>query len=130
MSGEQASVTGVWNGLFTYPDGVDPGHFVATLLEFGGSLSGTTHEPNLWNADITLFATLNGSRVEDSVRFVKTYDGSGGWSHAVDYEGRLSGDRSEIEGVWTIPGQWSGRFLMIRAGRAVTAERREAFAKA
>jgi hypothetical protein len=56
---------------------------------------------------------------------VKTYDGSGGWSHAVRYAGVLTDDHSEIEGTWTLPGGWSGRFLMVRStGRSVEVARK------
>ena len=37
-------LTGVWNGLYSYPDGLSV-TFVATLIESGGALSGSTHEP-------------------------------------------------------------------------------------
>ena len=40
---------------------------------------------------------------------------------AVQYSGEVNQDGSEIEGRWTIPGVWSGKFLMIRAGGLHTA---------
>ena len=45
QTGEQ-NLTGVWHGLYTYPDGVSVS-FVATLIESGSSLSGSTHEPSV-----------------------------------------------------------------------------------
>jgi hypothetical protein len=49
---------------------------------------------------------------------VKTYDGLGGVYNMVLYQGVLSADGTEISGDWTIPGDWSGRFVMIRSGEA------------
>ena len=45
QTGEQ-NLTGVWHGLYSYPDGVSVS-FVATLIESGSSLSGSTHEPSV-----------------------------------------------------------------------------------
>src|SRR5882672_6809611 len=39
------SLTGLWNGLFSYPRRYDPTPFVAILIQSGTSFSGTTHEP-------------------------------------------------------------------------------------
>jgi hypothetical protein len=39
------SITGVWQGTYCYPFGLGPVSFVATLIEAGSSLTGTTHEP-------------------------------------------------------------------------------------
>jgi hypothetical protein len=61
--------------------------------------------------------------------FTKRYDGSGGWYHGVAYDGTLNGERTEIEGQWTIGSAASGRFLMIRSSRASETVVRRAFAK-
>ena len=50
--------------------------------------------------------------------------------NSVLYAGRLSADRTEIEGAWTIPGIWSGRFLMMRGEKAEEAELRRAWEEA
>jgi hypothetical protein len=39
------SLTGVWNGLYSYPHSLPPVSFTAILIESGASFSGTTHEP-------------------------------------------------------------------------------------
>jgi len=123
------SLTGVWNGLYMYPLALAPGAFTATLLDFGAVLSGTIHEPDVHGVTDAglLYAEVSGRRAGARVEFAKTYDGAGDWTHTVHYRGDLSSDGQEIEGTWTIPGDWSGRFLMIRAGREVTAERRTTF---
>lgn len=123
------NLTGVCQGLYMYPMAAEPGAFVATVMDIAGSLSGSVHENS--NGDglpvRSLNASIAGFREGQSVVFVKRYDGSGGWSHAVNYQGALSADRSEIEGVWDIPGEWSGRFLMIRSRGVPDAVRRQAF---
>src|SRR5262245_53660218 len=116
------NLTGVWHGIYSYPRGNPPVSFVATLIETASMVSGTTHEGE---ASGTLFAMVTGRRQGSAVSFVKTYDGTNPDYRTVDYEGRLSGDATEIDGRWTIPGVWSGKFLMIRArGVAETIVRR------
>jgi hypothetical protein len=115
-SGER-NLTGVWNGLYTYQDGRSTS-FVATLIESGGALSGTTHEASTLSGSsgATLFASVAGSRRDSSVTFTKTYDRPDVFHQSpILYEGALNGDGTEIEGRWTIAKAWSGKFLMIRA---------------
>lgn len=120
------SLTGVWHGLFTYPYHQDPGAFTATLLETGPFLTGTTHEDGVSDdgAPTALYALIDGEREESMVYFDKTYDSTGGWDHLVRYQGRLNADWTEIEGRWTVPGVWSGKFLMIRSGSKSLAKAR------
>jgi hypothetical protein len=122
------SLTGVWNGLYSYPHSLPPVSFTAILIESGASFSGTTHEPGKSvGVSGVAYATLEGQRTGSSITFAKTYDG-GGASHAVLYDGRINENVTEIEGRWRVPGNWSGKFLMIRAGgkdEAVRAEKLE-----
>jgi hypothetical protein len=127
------SLTGVWHGLYTYPAAwAEPVYFVATLIASGAHLGGMTHEAVVGKrgAPLTISASLSGSGGGVSIFFDKTYDGSGGWNHTVRYDGALNADASEIEGIWTIPAVWSGRFLMMRSPGASEAVVRGAFAKA
>jgi hypothetical protein len=129
-SGER-NLTGVWNGLYTYQDGRSTS-FVATLIENGGSLTGTTHEPSTLaeNLGVTLLASLVGSRRDFSVTFTKTYDRPDVFHRSpILYEGSLNGDGTEIEGRWTIIGAWSGKFLMIRSSGGEAKASRKAFAR-
>lgn len=128
----QDNLTGVWSGLYMYPEALEPCGFTATLMDVGGDLSGSTHERDVWEQTEKglLFALLVGFRDGDAVSFRKTYDGTGGWSHTVYYLGDLSADGQEIEGTWTVRDAWSGRFLMVRDSNLLTAERREAFERA
>ena len=121
MQTEAKSLTGVWQGLYTYSDGRSVS-FVATLIESGQALSGTIHEPRTFGLGTgeTLYATLVGGRSGNMVSFVKTYQNAGMRDHSVDYEGSLNGERTEIEGRWDISGVYSGKFLMIRPARTAT----------
>lgn len=125
MSGTDSDLdlTGVWHGQFTYPGGLPPNAFVATLMETGGRIGGGVHETGDQGPALgkPLLSSVAGTRTGASVSFVKiyvvtaAYVVSSGYVSPVRYEGALSPDGDEIEGTWTIPGAWSGRFLMIRS---------------
>lgn len=129
---QRHSLTGIWQGLFSYPDYYEPGPFTATLIQVGRFISGTTHEPNNeGDGDAETFhATIDGHRDDNFVTFVKTYDGASTRDHDVHYDGTLNADGDEIEGVWHVHGGWDGKFLMIRATRYEEAAARKAFARA
>jgi hypothetical protein len=122
------SLTGVWNGLYTYSSGLSVS-FVATLIDGGSVLSGTTHEPDLLGSPPgkTLYALLSGGRRGGAISFVKTYDEAGPkFYYPVHYEGALNGDATEIEGRWRIGDGTTGKFLMVRSnGKAVAIERKK-----
>jgi len=124
--GSERNLTGVWNGLYTYPGGRSTA-FVATLIDSGGSLTGTTHEQSTLpgSGGATLYASLSGSRRGSSVAFIKTYERPDVFHRSpIHYEGALNGEGTEIEGRWTIAKVWSGKFLMIRSpGQEAKAER-------
>lgn len=126
------SLTGVWHGLYSYQTHLEPVYFVATLIDGGASLTGMTHEAAVGQAGtpLTVFASIAGSRSGSAVDFLKSYDGSGGFAHAVSYAGQLSADGNEIEGHWSIPGDWSGRFLMIRNTGVTERSVREVYERA
>src|SRR5690348_6121545 len=124
----KSNLTGIWNGLYTYPHGQSTA-FVATLIETAGSLSGTTHEASTFGdaPGTTLFAALSGSRRDSAVTFTKRYDPPGpSTASPVVYEGALSADGTEIEGRWIIAQVWSSKFLMIRSAGQETAVTRKA----
>jgi hypothetical protein len=75
-----------------------------------------------------LYATLSGRRQGASVTFLKTYDRPDPRYHStISYQGTLSADGTEIEGGWLIPGNFAGKFLMIRSAGKAEAVRRKAF---
>ncbi|KSB87481.1 hypothetical protein AS593_08175 [Caulobacter vibrioides] len=128
MSDATANLTGVWQGLYSYPEASAPVAFTATVLESGAWVSGSVHEVAYDEYGVAeVFATLLGRRSGASVTFTKTYDGSGGWNHDVLYAGTVSDDGTEVEGSWSIPGVWSGKFLMIRSQGPREASLRQVF---
>ena len=118
MSGAgSADLTGVWLGLYSYPRTLEPVSFTATLIDTAGAISGSCHEkPRQGStAGCVLFATLSGHHNDGVVAFIKTYDDGIPHARAINYEGAIHDEGTEIEGRWTIPRIWSGRFLMIRS---------------
>jgi hypothetical protein len=126
------SLTGIWHGLYSYPVPRAAVSFVATLIETASAVSGTTHERCAIGAspDEILYANLLGRRQDSAVAFVKTYEGGNPHYGTVAYEGTLSVDGTEIEGRWTVPGSWSGKFLMIRSAGKAEAVARTVFERA
>jgi hypothetical protein len=132
MDANEHNLTGVWHGLYSYPIARPSVSFVATLIDSASAVSGTTHEPCTMggNPDQILYAMLSGSHRDRVVSFVKTYDGANPNYRSVHYEGRLSHDGTEIEGRWQVPGNWSGKFLMIRSSRNAESVGRKMFERA
>jgi hypothetical protein len=122
------NLTGIWQGLYTYPRLLQRVLFGATLIESGSWVTGSTQEiasvgPHKGE---TVTALLDGQRNESSITFTKKYDERlKNYRHAVIYEGAVSSDATEIEGRWSIAGSWSGKFLMIRsAGKEQAVDRK------
>jgi hypothetical protein len=103
----------------------EPTAFTAVLFESGATLSGTVHEleNNGRLAGRMLYATVDGLRSGSEISFAKTYEAvMTDYRKPIDYVGQMNADATEIEGVWTVRGGWSGKFLMIRSGRPLEAE--------
>ena len=126
------NITGVWQGLFSYPRQYRAAAFTATLIEARAGFTGSTTEIAVGGArsGMAVSAFLTGSRTDRHVTFTKQYEGPDEPNHAVEYEGHVSDDFLEIDGRWFIPGSWSGRFLMIRSGGRSVETARAAFEKA
>ncbi len=126
-----ADLSGRWHGFYNLPVDEPPTLFEAELLDTGGLLSGETTEegdtPDCFG--MTLHAVIEGRREGDRVVFTKRYDYLPRADYAIDYEGVLAPGGDEIEGRWTIPGIWSGSFLMVRQGRQSEAIERQASEK-
>lgn len=128
MTGENSqNLTGIWNGLFSYRNGTST-PFIATLIESGGSFTGTTHaEPSTLRRGVTLCANITGNRNGGAIVFTKTYDPPTlYYDHTVRYEGALNADATEIEGRWTIGAVASGKFRMTRPARHAATTSRKA----
>jgi len=130
-AGDPLNLTGLWRGQYDYPIRRQPVSFTAAITETGAWITGTTEEiaTGYEARGRVLTATLQGRRLGGAVKFLKLYDAAMRSYDAVAYEGRLSPDGREIDGRWTIPGNWSGTFLMVRAGEAEVEEALEAEAK-
>lgn len=117
-AGAQQAVTlsGDWQGAYISGDGQDLNTFTARLRQAGGTLTGTMVETNrIGDPGRALFltSTIAGTVRGADVQFVKTYDGSGGVSHAVTYTGRLEAGGRRIRGVYEVQGV-TGQFELAR----------------
>ena len=89
----------------------------------GGVITGEISEPGEFfePPGTCQYAVIEGSREGGTLRFVKIYDDLS--RPTPHYHGIVQPGGDEIEGEWTIPGDWSGTFLMIRGcekpGRSV-----------
>jgi hypothetical protein len=126
MSGienEADNLTGVWSGTYRQTL-VGDVPFMATLVQSGDHIGGSTHEPCI-RSDCprkTHLAILSGHRSGHSISFVKSYDPPGFGFDAVNYSGELNADATEIVGMWSIGSVFFGAFVMTRAGRRAVAK--------
>jgi hypothetical protein len=111
---------GVWQGLYIYPSAAQrPVPFTMTVRVNGDVCRGRIEEPNTFGHPSAplLYANVQCQLVVGTgpprLLFRKVYDGTGGQSHSVDYEGEMASDRNGITGTWRI-GTQSGRFSLIR----------------
>lgn len=109
---DKRDLTGVWYGRYTgtYEDN----GFIALLNEQGGAVDGGVSERDPNGIVDIRRASVSGTRDGTAVRFVKQYDGSGGFDHAVFYSGMIDGDGTEVSGRWQIDRYNSGGFVMTR----------------
>ena len=113
-------LSGDWTGIYSYPRAIPPVSFTASLSEQGGWISGVVEEKSRKGVGLArrLGATIQGRRTGESVTWLKLYDDLDDNYDAVQYEGAISADGEEISGCWSIFGDWSGSFLMVRKSRA------------
>jgi hypothetical protein len=118
-------LTGRWSGIFNYPALFPPNSFEADIRDTGGLIAGLITQPRetFEGPGPARQAIIEGSREGSTLRFVKFYDDLD--RPTPHYHGVIQPGGDEIEGEWTIPGDWSGTFLMIRGGRAEEAVERK-----
>jgi hypothetical protein len=119
MSGDaDHDLSGEWSGIYNYPAHYPPNSFEAVIRDAGGAISGVIRQPGEFFEPPGTFqhAVIEGSREGSLLRFVKIYDDLS--RPTPHYRGTIQPGGDEIEGEWTIPGDWSGTFLMIRGGKA------------
>lgn len=118
-------LSGRWNGIYNYPSLYPPNQFEATIRDTGGAIAGEISQPGeFFEPEGTVqHAVIEGRRDGNIVTFVKFYDDLS--RPTPHYRGTIQPGGDEIHGEWTIPGDWSGTFLMVRsAGQSEEAERR------
>lgn len=111
-----AGLSGDWVGGYISADKSDVNTFNVKLTQAGRSLLGTVYEVNAFGDSsraLFLTSTVTGSINGSQVRFTKTYDGSGGVSHAVSYVGTLDAGGRRIRGTYDASGT-TGTFEMVR----------------
>jgi hypothetical protein len=112
---------GIWTGTYEYPDGGPPAvTFEMRIAEFGGKFVARIAEPNTFGenpaANPKLYADCKGKLDANKVSWTKTYDGTDGQEHSVEYSGTLSADGKTLEGTWTL-GDLSGKFTLKKESK-------------
>jgi outer membrane protein assembly factor BamE (lipoprotein component of BamABCDE complex) len=111
------SLAGTWRGLYSYgPQGVRPVEFTLTVSGSAEGFVGRMWEPATFGNGTSdkLFADISGQVTPSGdIRFTKKYDGTGGVSHSVTYEGSLDEMGRTVEGRWAL-GASSGVFRMTK----------------
>ncbi|TKD51080.1 hypothetical protein [Sphingomonas baiyangensis] len=107
-------LSGVWYGSYAAQSRAVIGNaFIAHLTETAGGVGGAITERDIWRGSGIVRADVAGVRNGASVRFAKTYDGSGGMTHTVLYQGAVNDAGTEVAGSWTL-GSYGGSFVMTR----------------
>jgi hypothetical protein len=134
MSGSEGEhdLSGRWSGIYNYPSDFPPNSFEATIRDAGGVIAGLITQPRevFDLPGPSRQAVIEGRREGSEVTFVKYYDDDDLERGTPHYRGTIQAGGDEIAGEWSHPGEWSGTFLMIRAGRAAQAEERKVSEKA
>ena len=125
MQESEHDLTGEWRGIYNYPSDFPPNSFEASLVDAGGRISGVIRQPGEFfePPGIVQHAVIDGAREGAILTFVKIYDDLG--RVTPHYRGTIQPGGDEVVGEWTIPGDWSGTFLMVRAPRSEAAAKLE-----
>lgn len=121
-------LSGDGDGIYSYSVPLPPVPFTAKLIERGSSLAGTIEEESVMGADRRRrrrTASVEGRRASLAVIFLKRYQDRA-IRHDVEYDGTSSADGAEVSGRWSIFGDGSGPFLMVRRPRKALARTRQA----
>jgi hypothetical protein len=108
-----AGLSGQWQGSYGYTDSRPAVSFIMEATFTDGGLSGSISEPNTFGTPGVAFlhAYVQGSIDGDVIQFTKTYDGTGGQNHSVQYNGVIDRSNHRITGTWRIQGS-GGQFTM------------------
>ena len=123
--GPEYDLSGQWTGIYNYPSLYPPNQFEATIRDSGGIVAGMISQPGEFfePAGTVQHAVIEGSHNRSTLSFVKIYDDLA--RPTPHYQGIIQPGGDEIEGEWTISGDWSGTFLMVRGARAAAAIERK-----
>jgi hypothetical protein len=128
MFSRDSDLTGLWSGEYWYVGlAMAPVPFSAHLVDVGGTLTGTTLEPNTFAHPglIELSAEISGSRGELSVQWNKLYHPAPGVHRdAVFYTGTVDPKFTMIDGKWKTQGL-AGGFVLARISRGAQAKATE-----
>ena len=118
-------LSGHWRGIYNYPRDLPPNMFEAVIRDSGGHIAGEISQPGevFEPQGLVRTAMIDGRREGGHLTFVKYYDDPD--RPTPHYRGTVQPGGDEIHGEWTIPGDWSGTFIMIRSsGSGAAAERK------
>jgi hypothetical protein len=123
--GPEYDLTGQWTGIYNYPSLYPPNQFEAVIRDVGGAIAGEISQPGEFfeRPGTVQHALIEGRRQGSELVFIKIYDDIA--RPTPHYRGTIQPGGDEIEGEWTIPGDWSGTFLMIRGAKAAAAIERK-----
>lgn len=113
---QAVDLSGQWRGAYFYDYDRTPVAFQLLLTDRGGEIAGRSDEPQTFGSGNvgTLYANWRGKISGDGLlALTKTYDGTGGVNHSIDYTGRLVGP-NRIEGRWSIDAANNGLFTLER----------------
>lgn len=103
--GAAQGLNGMWVGYYGYPGDSQQVPFQLRAKAAGAAFTATTIEPNTFGTRDALFLTADVAgtvSADGTVRFTKTYDGTGGQTHSVSYGGTFDATRRCITGAWRI----------------------------
>jgi len=111
---DASALSGTWSGRYAYQGsaGRQEVPFTLQMTVRNASISGRMTEPATFGdkTSPSLYANVVGVVEGRRVRMVKTYDGTGGQTHSVYYEGMLDPGAMTISGTWIISERGSGEF--------------------
>jgi hypothetical protein len=114
LSADDKSLSGAWSGTYVYDQAGQPEvKYSMVLIEQDGEIVGLLSEPRTFaqGDDLQVHAGIKG-RVDQGTRqltIIKTYDGTAGAEHEVEYVGLVSTSGTEVKGTWSIGGT-TGKF--------------------
>ncbi|MBX3501250.1 MAG: hypothetical protein KF889_17565 [Alphaproteobacteria bacterium] len=112
-------IGGRWLGRYYYSGqqaNKPPVEFEMTIeVPVAGKVGGRISEPSTFGtAGVPfLYANVSGDISGNMLRFIKTYDGTGGQSHSVSYSGVFNETWTTLVGTWRL-GDATGRFDLRR----------------